>query len=290
MPSTLTATRDSVTVAGATRTFTLVGTATPGDARPLVLVFHGSGQTGDKHRAFTGGVHDALAARGALVAYLDGYRGNWNDARRESRFPARRAGIDDVGFARAVITTLSADGRVDPSRVYAVGYSNGGQMVMRLVHETPGLLAGATVIAATMPAPENFLGSAAPWTSLPVLLIHGTKDPVVPYEGGTMHWALRTLFKVGGESWSATRTAQYFAERNGISAPPTTTRLPKTAAADRTEVERTSYEAEGVPGVVLYTVHGGGHTVPGPTSAPALVGRTSHHVDTADVITQFFDL
>ncbi len=46
-------------------------------------MFHGSGQTGDKHRAFTGGVFDALAARGArgaLVAYLDGYRGNWNDA------------------------------------------------------------------------------------------------------------------------------------------------------------------------------------------------------------------
>ncbi len=80
MSSLLEATRGSVTVAGATRTFTLVGAAAPGDAKPLILVFHGSRQTGDKHRAFTGGVFDALAARGALVAYLDGFRGNWNDA------------------------------------------------------------------------------------------------------------------------------------------------------------------------------------------------------------------
>lgn len=141
MPSTLTATRGSVAVAGAARTFTFVGTAAPGEAKPLILVFHGSGQTGDKHRSFTGGVFDVLAARGALVAYLDGYRGNWNDARRESRFPARRAGIDDVGFARAVIAEFASDRRIDPGRVYAVGYSNGGQMVIRLVHETPGLLA-----------------------------------------------------------------------------------------------------------------------------------------------------
>ena len=290
MPSTLTATRGSVTVAGATRTFTLVGTATPGEAKPLVLVFHGSGQTGDKHRAFTGGVFDALAARGALVAYLDGHRGNWNDARRESRFPARRADIDDVGFARAVIATFASDRRVDPGRVYAVGYSNGGQMVIRLAHETPDLLAGVTVIAATMPAPENFLLGQAPPAPLPVLLIHGTKDPIVSYQGGTMNWALRTLFKVGGSSWSATRTARYFAERNGISTEPTTTLLPKKIATDPTEVERTTYEAQGVPPVVLYTIHRGGHTVPGPSSAPAVVGKTSHQIDTADVITEFFDL
>ncbi|MEU1297590.1 PHB depolymerase family esterase [Streptomyces sp. NPDC005840] len=292
MSSTLDATRGSVTVAGATRTFTLVGTAAPGDARPLILVFHGSGQTGDRHRAFTGGVYDALAARGALVAYLDGFRGNWNDARRESRFPARRADIDDVGFARAVVAALASDRRADPGRVHAVGYSNGGQMVIRLAHEAPDLLAGAAVVAATMPAPENFLAGQAPRASLPVLLVHGTRDPIVSYRGGTMNWALRTLFRVGGPTWSATRTARYFAERNGITTGPTTTRLPKKVPADPTEVERTAYEAAGVPPVVLYTVHGGGHTVPSSSSssAPALVGRTSHQIDTADLITAFFGL
>ncbi|WP_446046823.1 alpha/beta hydrolase family esterase [Streptomyces olivaceus] len=290
MSSLLETTRGSVTVAGATRTFTLVGAAVPGDAKPLILVFHGSRQTGDKHRAFTGGVFDALAARGALVAYLDGFRGNWNDARRESRFPARLADIDDVGFTRAVIATFASDRRVDPSRVYAVGYSNGGQMVIRLAHEAPDLLAGATVIAATIPAPENFLAGQAPRASLPVLLIHGTKDRIVSYRGGAMNWALRTLFKVGGATWSATRTARYFAERNGITTEPVTTRLPKKTTADPTEVERTTYEAEGVPPVVLYTIHRGGHTVPAPSSAPAVIGKTSHQIDTADLITQFFDL
>jgi polyhydroxybutyrate depolymerase len=247
------------------RTYTLVGE--PSD--DLVLVFHGSKQNGAKHRAFTGRMFDALPAR---VAYLDGYRGNWNDARRESAFPARRANIDDVAFTRGVIEELK------PSRVFAVGYSNGGQMVMRLAHEVPSLLAGAVVIAATMPAPESFLLTGAPPSPMPMLLIHGTKDPIIAYGGGELSWWARALFKVGGRSLSAPETAAYFAARNGVTTAPTVTRLSP-------RVERSSYGS-----VELYTVHGGGHTIPGPHSAPFILGRTTHDINTADLITEFFHL
>ncbi|MGN6501278.1 MAG: hypothetical protein ACTHKX_00030, partial [Pseudolysinimonas sp.] len=94
---------DSVMVAGRRRTFSVVGSPEGATGRPLVVVFHGSRQSAAIHRAFTGAVLDRLVDDGAVVAYLDGYRGNWNDARRESRFPARRAGIDDVAFFRAVV-------------------------------------------------------------------------------------------------------------------------------------------------------------------------------------------
>ncbi|SEQ93002.1 alpha/beta hydrolase family esterase [Lentzea albida] len=290
MPTTTaTVTRESVDVAGRTRTFTTV--ETPGAARPLLLVFHGSRQTGDVHRDFTGGAYDALAESGqAVVAYLDGHRGNWNDARSESYFPARKENIDDVGFARAVVELLSEHHRIDREKVFALGYSNGGQMVIRLAHEAPGLLAGAAVLAATMPVPDNFLAEDPSPTPLPVLLIHGTKDPIVSYEGGGFPWWQRKFFKVGGLSLSAPQTAVYFAERNGITATPTTSRLPQVEAGDPTEVERTSYRQEGRPPVVLYTVHGGGHTIPGPARVPGVLGKTSHHVNTAELVGEFFGL
>lgn len=126
--------RHSILVGGRTRTFTTIG---PADSTDLVLIFHGSTQNGEKHREFTGRTFDRLAEQDAQVAYLDGYKGNWNDARRQSFFPARKAEIDDVGFARAVVGELGA------KRVFAVGYSNGGQMVMRLIHEAPDLIDGA---------------------------------------------------------------------------------------------------------------------------------------------------
>lgn len=277
---------DSVEVAGRSRTFTVVGRP----ARDLILVFHGSRQTGDKHRAFTGRTFDAPAESGAaVVAYLDGYKGNWNDARRESSFPARKEDIDDVAFTRAVIDKLAASHEIDRERVFAVGYSNGGQMVMRLLHEAPELIAGGAVIAATLPAPENFLlGGSAP-VPKPVLLIHGTKDPIVRYDGGETKWWVRTVFKVRGRSLSMPETARYFATRNGVTAQPVTTKLPARDAR-KTSVERSEYAQPGRPSVVLYTVHGGGHTVPGSPDVPVVVGRTSHDVVAAGLVTDLFGI
>jgi polyhydroxybutyrate depolymerase len=284
--------QDSVEVGGRSRTYTVVGPADGMPSRDLILVYHGSRQTGAKHRKFTGNTFDRLADGGtAVVVYLDGYRGNWNDARRESSFPARTENIDDVGFTRAVIEKLAAGHRIDPGRVFAVGYSNGGQMVMRLAHEAPELIAGAAVIAATMPAPEDFLAAGAPPAPMPVLLVHGTKDPIIGYAGGELSWWVRTLFKVSGRSLSMPETAAYFAARNGITGEPADTTLPRRAgSAGGTSIERTDYRQQGRPPVTLYTVHGGGHTIPGPRKAPAVLGRTNQDVNTADLVKDFFEL
>src|SRR4051794_39891087 len=125
---------ESIDVAGRTRTYTLV-TPVGGDYDRLLLVFHGSRQDARAFRAFTGNAFDRMGR--TAVAYLDGFRGNWNDARKADRFPARVQGIDDVAFAEAVVKRV-ADGR----ETYAAGYSNGGGMVIRLLHERPDLLSG----------------------------------------------------------------------------------------------------------------------------------------------------
>ncbi|WP_440709898.1 alpha/beta hydrolase family esterase [Herbiconiux sp. YIM B11900] len=270
--------RSTVTAAGRTRSFTVIGEADGADGRALVLVFHGSKQDGETHRRFTGGALDRLATDGrAVVVYLDGYRGNWNDARAESSFPARREQVDDVAFARAVVDSVRRSHRVDPRRVVGVGYSNGGQMVFRLIHDAPDLLAGAVVVAATMPDRAGFLGPFSETSEhpIPVTLVAGTADRIVPYEGGRMAWWARAMFKVGGVALSAPATAEYFARRNGITAAPTVAPvLAAPAPRRRPRMEETKYREAGRPSVTLYTVHGGGHTVPGAKPAPAVLGRT----------------
>ena len=275
-----TLTDGSIDVAGRARTYTLA-TPSSGDYDRLLLVFHGSKQNAAAFRSFTGNAFDAMS--GTAVAYLDGFRRNWNDARVESAFPARRHDIDDVAFAEAVAQRLGG-GRP----VYAAGYSNGGGMVIRLLHERPDLLAGAAIIAAQQPAPDNFLLPDAPGGSAPVVLFHGTKDRLVPYRGGRMAAWARFAFKVGGEMLSTPDTAAYFASRNGITAPPVTVELPHRDAAGKTSMSRTDYREEGRAPVTLYTVHGGGHTVPGERPAPALMGRTGSDVSAADAIAEFF--
>jgi len=270
--------RTTISVDGRPRSFIAVGEPDGPAGRPLVLVFHGSRQNAEAHRTFSGRLLDRLAENGrAVVAYLDGYRGNWNDARAASTFPARREQIDDVAFARATVDALVASHGVDPGAVVGVGYSNGGQMIFRLLHEEPPLLAGAVAIAATMPDAEGFLlrWSSEPRHPVPVTLIAGTSDPIVPYDGGTMAWWARTLFRVGGTALSAVDTARYFASRNGITEPAMTRPLSAESTADAAvRMERTAYGAGTSAPVLLYTVIGGGHTIPGATRAPAIIGRT----------------
>lgn len=145
------------------------------------------------------------------MAYLDDYKSNWNDARAASGFAARTENVDDVAFAEAMISKLQASHQAGSPKVYVVGFSNGGQMVIRLIHQVPGLLAGAAIISATQPTPDNFLLADAPPVPLPVVLIHGTGDPIVACEGGAMSWWVRRFFRVGGISLSAPQTAAYFA-------------------------------------------------------------------------------
>lgn len=282
-------TRGSIDVAGRRRGYTLA--EPPGAGPGLVLVFHGSKQTSEKFRAFAGNSFDALAsAGGAVVAYLDGYQGHWNDARAASGFAARTENVDDVAFAEAMISKLLASHQIDGSKVYAAGFSNGGQMVIRLIHQVPRLLAGAAVIAATQPAPDNFLLAGAPPVPLPVVLVHGTGDPIAAYEGGGMNWWTRRIFRVGGVFLSAPQTAAYFAARNAITRPSSATNLPHRTESGKTSVTRADYRQDGRPPVTLYTVHGGGHTIPGPRKAPFIMGRTTQDLNTAEAIGQFFGL
>jgi polyhydroxybutyrate depolymerase len=278
----------AVTIDGNARTFTVLGARSTAASRGLVLVFHGSKQSGAAHRRFTGDALAPLAVQErAVVVYLDGYRGNWNDARRQSSFPARRRGMDDVAFTRAVIEQVSATHRTDPGRVILVGYSNGGQMVLRLLHQAPEIAAAAVVIAATMPAPENFLpiASAGPAIPTPITLVHGTLDRIVPFSGGSMSRWAQAVFKVGGRTLSASDSAAYFAARNGMRADPVRDAVaPESGAPSRTAVVMTSYRQDGLPPVALYEVRGGGHTVPGPHAAPRFLGRTATAVTLLDLV------
>jgi polyhydroxybutyrate depolymerase len=74
---------------------------------------------------------------------------------------------------------------VDPNRIYASGHSNGGGMVNRLACELADRIAAIGTISGAYGASAD----CAPSRPVPVFAIHGTEDPIVPYEG-IPDWAL----------------------------------------------------------------------------------------------------
>jgi polyhydroxybutyrate depolymerase len=262
--------RESLDVGGVRRTLLHLPPADPDPSAPLLVALHGTSQQGATLRRFSGRTFDALAHRiGADLVYPDGIGRAWNDARRTRTSRAQREGVDDVGFVRAIVE------RFDRPAI-AVGYSNGGQLVHRLLHESHGLLVGAASIAAGLSVDEDFtLVGVAP-DRVPVLVMHGTGDPVVPYAGGVT----RMLGRTRGTVRSAAETAEHYAPAG----PPTIT----TTGG----IERADWTAAGGKDVRLVTQRDVGHVVPNRITSPArlFVGPSHHDLDAGEELAAFFGL
>lgn len=260
------------------RRYVLIPPENPEDApQDLLLVFHGSLQSPNVIRRFTDFTFDALASCNTIVAYPGGIHNHFNDARKHLPEKTRELGTDDVGFTQAVVDELRKEYNI--GRIFACGYSNGGQMVLRLLFDAPGLLSGAAVFAATLAAGEN-LAPTNPieaYQPTPLLMIHGTLDDKAPYEGGMagIH-AKRTR----GEVLSAPATGEFFAERNDAGTAEITNPYP--------DVEVTTWPGDNR--VELWTVQDMGHVVPSGKELDPRLGKNTDSFTAAEVIAEFFEL
>jgi len=243
---------------------------------PTVIVLHGALGSG-AGTARTTGFAEAATRHGFAAAFPDGLDRQWNDGRT-----AKAEGPDDVGFIRALARQLVTDGVADPKRIYLAGISNGGMMSFMLACKAPELFAGIGTVIANMP--EGIAPCAA--RAVPLVMINGTADPMVPYRGGEVG-----LRGGRGRVWSAERTAEFFARRDGCGAR-STVALPHRDEASGTSVTQINWrDCRANAGVSLYRIEGGGHALPGRRAlAPRLLGPSNFDIESAEVILDAFDL
>jgi phospholipase/carboxylesterase len=73
----------------------------------------------------------------------------------------------------------------DPERVFVGGFSQGGGMTYSLVRTVPERLAGAVIMSGrTIAEAEERAAPPEAARGLPVLVVHGTRDGVLPIESG----------------------------------------------------------------------------------------------------------
>ena len=253
---------------------------------PLLLALHGSmGNAAQMRRTSAYRFEQLADEHGFIVVYPEGHEGHWNDCRRKGPFAAKQLGIDDIGFMRALVAHFRSAYTVDSARVFAVGISNGAHLSYRLALEAPELVRAVAAVAANLPTADNFDCTPVKG-AVSVLIINGTEDPINPFEGGRV-----TIFGFGdrGTVLSTRESAAYFARRNGIAGAPVIERLAQKGST-RTSVDRAHWRSATGADVVLYTINGGGHTLPQPRpSAPRILGRTDRTLDGPAEIWRFFD-
>jgi len=141
---------------------------------PLVVNFHGFSMERLSYEAMTlYGFKGAM--EGFVVATPDGVDRSWNGG-AACCGNASAAGLDDVGFALALVDEIERASWIDPDRIYAVGFSNGSFMVQRLGCEAAHRFAAVAAVAGGLSAPDVLPG-CAPARPIPIVLYFGTADP-----------------------------------------------------------------------------------------------------------------
>ena len=201
-----------LTVDGRTRTYLLARPSEQGP-RPTLILLHGLGGTGAEI-AKRSGLDQSAPRAGFVGVFPDGVRNRWNSfppgtepalyIERNREF----GGIpDDVAFLKALVADLVRRGISDPKRIYLAGVSNGGFMTLRMICADAGLLAGAAVLVSGMLEPVG--AECRPAKPVPVLMVHGTADPIVPFAGGAVQPGPYA------NVWPAERLTGFLREHNG---------------------------------------------------------------------------
>ncbi|HEX3033873.1 MAG TPA: PHB depolymerase family esterase [Thermodesulfobacteriota bacterium] len=248
---------------------------------PLLLVFHGAGGSGKEMKMWTE-LDDIADRERFIVVYPEGYMATWADG--SGATPAGRVGVDDVGFVSALIDKIAKELKVDPSRVYATGFSNGGMLSHRLGCELSHKVAAIASVGGTMV--KRLSSRCNPGRAVPVMLIHGTQDVVVPWKGGEVQG-------IGISGWkilSVNATAERWADMNGCSPTPKVSNRLGNAEDGMLLLYRLYNKCRDNVEVVLYAFKDGGHTWPkGVELQESAFGNTKRDVDAGEVIWDFFE-
>jgi polyhydroxybutyrate depolymerase len=176
----------------------------------------------------------------------------WNDLRRGVN---RESSADDVSFILAMLDWAHETYTTDRSRVYVTGGSNGGMMTFRLLMEAPERFAAAATFVASLPDDDALL--VRPARPTPLLIAHGTADPLVKWDGGDIAGGR-------GRMRSASASVAWWIAANKASPEPAvTSTLPHRNPKDKCVIEMKRHAPQANGAVVeAYTMVGGGHAIP----------------------------
>lgn len=89
--------------------------------------------------------------------------------------------VNDIEFIKQLIIDLQQYYSIDKKRIYVTGFSNGGMLTYQLANKLSQQLAAVAVVSGAMFNDQPTSLDAVP---VPMMIIHGERDPVVPVQGG----------------------------------------------------------------------------------------------------------
>jgi polyhydroxybutyrate depolymerase len=244
----------------------------PATPVPLVIAIHGYAEW-PAHEALISHWNELADENGFIVVYPSGtsFPKHWRTygTSNDSSDP-----FIDVRFISDLIDLLQSQYKIDPARIYANGLSNGGGMSYLLACTLSNRIAAVGGVSGAYVFPMD---ECKPSRPVPMMIFHGTADPIVPYLGGPSRSFDIPFPNI--PNW-----VKGYAALNGCNSAPD---IFPSSGNDISELHYTGC-AQGAD-VIFYSIAGGGHSWPGGDPIPAwIVGRTSQSIDATRVMWEFF--
>lgn len=241
---------------------------TAGDHLPMVFNLHGYTSNAIQQQLYSG-MNATAEANNFIVVYPNGLGNAWNSG---FTLPYNGTFPDDVGFLSKIIDTMYTLYGIDLTRVYSCGMSNGGFQSYRLACDLENRIAAVASVTGSMTTIMTSNCSLS--RRVPVLQIHGTMDPTVPYGGAAGVLGQEALI-------------DFWEDKNSCLSTNDTTNVPNTNTADNSTVQKIKYRTcNSSTQVWFYKVINGAHTWPG---AGINIGTTNQDINASQEIWDFFN-
>jgi len=169
------------------RAYLLDAPAAPADRPlPLVLAFHGFRSNPADLRGGTG-LSELARSEGFVAVYPEGHDGVALLGTTGRGWDLRPEQTRDRDFVRALLDRLESERCIDRTRIFATGMSNGGFFSSLLGCQLADRLAAVAPVAGALD-----LGDCRAARPVPILLMYGSRDPIVSPEmvdGAVAWWA-----------------------------------------------------------------------------------------------------
>lgn len=161
-------------------------TITNNDEAPVLFALHGYGSSAETHKAYT--MHEPFAnTNKAIVVYAQGYKLETSLTSSSSHWNVGAwtigSTVDDIDFINTIIDLIDDKAAINKNRIYSSGMSNGGFMSYNLACNLSSRI--AAIISVTGSFSTEMLADCNPEHPTPVMQIHGTLDPTVPFNGNS---------------------------------------------------------------------------------------------------------
>ena len=251
---------------------------------PLVMVFHGGGGTAEQIKDHTK-FNKLSDKENFIVVYPNSVDKNWSDGRIGDKLPMDR---DDVKFISMLLDTLTANYKVNSKRVFSTGISNGGFFSFYLAYKLSNRILGIAPVSANIP--ENLKDTWKTEVPVSLMLINGTKDPLVKYDGGSVGFMNEDGGR--GNSISTSWTIKIWTENNSCQQTTKIEEIDDKEDDDCKAEKETYYKCADGTKVVLIKITGGGHTWPGASQylPKILIGPVCKDFNATEMIWEFFQI